>query len=691
MPVMQNRLALAIAAGLALASLDARAAAVLDPQLQATLSNPGPHRVIVTFSDPSQRERLATLTSQLRLLRELPMAGAALSAAQIQEVAGWEGVESVYLDAPLQYFNHAAGEITGGHFAQDSYGVSGRGVTVAVLDSGVDGNHPDLSFGSKTVQNVKLVADLGLVGASASIENLANTDTSSGHGTHVAGTVAGTGAASANDPRRPRYYDGIAPGASLIGLGAGEGLNILFALEGFDWVLANQQRYGIDIVTNSWGSSNSVYDPNNPINRASFEVYKRGMVVAFAAGNNGPAENTLNPYAIVPWVINVGSGTKARGLSNFSSRGLAGDQYKHIDLIAPGSSICSTRAAGTAIGATGPLVDSTNPAYYPFYHCISGTSMATPFVAGTAALLLEANPELSPDQIERILVETADPMPEFPFHVVGGGYINVRAAVERAAVTPGERRAFLDGITAWSSQGAWVPVADAAAELRYVGNWSRISEAGASEGSFSRASVGKKSAPSLHFTVSGRGLQLAYPRDSRGGLADVFVNGIKRERISFYSPQSDFGGRLALRELGPGANRVELRGVQGRIYFDGLLLDGTLLPVGTQLSEETETFSGTLGPSVSDLMEARHSIEVGVETTTIRANLGWTTGGVDLDLYLLDPDGNTIASGATLANPERLEAAVSAPGTYTFRVTGFVNALTTYTLQSTQVRVVPES
>jgi serine protease AprX len=682
---MKTPLAIAITASLFALSLDARADALIDPALAERLGSADAHRVVVTFDDPAQIDRLLALAVPVLPLRELPMVGALLSDAQVHQVAGWDGVESIYLDAPLTYFNHEAGEITGGHFVHDQIGLAGRGVTVAVLDSGIDANHPDLQLGSATVQNVKLIGDLGLLGLNATLENQANSDTSSGHGTHVAGTVAGRGTASADDPRRARYYDGIAPEASLIGLGAGEGISILFALQGFDWVLANQQRYGIDIVTNSWGSSNSVYDPNNPINRASFESYRRGMVVTFAAGNDGPAENTLNPYAIVPWVINVGSGTKARELSSFSSRGVAGDPYKHIDVVAPGSSICSTRAVNTAIGATGPLLDTSNPDYYAYYHCISGTSMATPFVAGVAALMLEANPALSPDQIEQILVATADPMPEWGFHVVGGGYINVAAAVERAAAVEGERQAFLDGVTAWSSQGAWGEVADADALLVYVGKWQTSTDAEASDGQWRQATVGKKNTPSLHLTFQGRSLQLSYPRDPRGGLADVYVDGVNRGRISFLSDTGDFGGRFAVGGLDSGLHRVELRGVQGRVYFDGLLVDGELVETGTSLVEETETFSGTIGPSVLDLVTHEHAIEVGDDVSTLRARLGWS-GGVDLDLYLVDPNGQTVASGATLGNPETLEFNVEAPGSYTYRVTGYISAVANYTLESTQVR-----
>ncbi|MHB8913390.1 MAG: S8 family serine peptidase, partial [Lysobacter sp.] len=204
----RTTLMLAVSAGLAF-SLGAQAEALISSDLKQRLSTAPMHEVIVTFSDRSKIAQLANLAATTRALQELPMAGAVLTSAQVDQVAQWDGVESIYFNAPLEYFNYEAGEITGGHVVHDQIGLRGTGITVAVIDSGIDANHPDLQLGSKTIQNVKIVGDLGLTGTTAYLENQPNTDTSSGHGTHVAGTVAGIGFASAGDERRPNYYSGI--------------------------------------------------------------------------------------------------------------------------------------------------------------------------------------------------------------------------------------------------------------------------------------------------------------------------------------------------------------------------------------------------------------------------------------------------------------------------------------------------
>lgn len=259
------------------------------------------------------------------------------------------------------------------------------------------------------------------------IENLAITDTTSGHGTHVASTVGGTGAALAGK------YHGVATGSHLVGLGSGEVVFILTALESFDWVLTHSGLYGIRAISNSWGTSGS-FSPDDPINVASRRAYDAGLVVVFAAGNSGPDSNTLNPYCVAPWVICVAAGLKdSRTLADFSSRGVPGDPFYHPTITAPGVNIVAARATtGIVINTffAVDLIDIGTDAV--LYAAASGTSMATPHVSGTVALMLEANPTLTPDQIKSSLEDTATPMPGYERYQVGAGYVNAYRAVTLA-------------------------------------------------------------------------------------------------------------------------------------------------------------------------------------------------------------------------------------------------------------------
>lgn len=660
------------------------AGALIDPVLQERVDSwDCPCEVIVTFADRSDFSQLDQLGLNALKLEVLPMAGLTLGPLEIDLVAGLPGVESIYFNAPLTYFNYNSGQITDGHLTQDSLDLKGRGVTIAVLDSGIDATHPDLAFGTKTVENVKIIGDLGLLGGQTLFaEGQLNTDTTSGHGTHVAGTAGGTGEISADDPRRPYALAGIAPESSLVGLGAGEGLFILFALIGFDYAIANHERLGIDIITNSWGAAGGPeFDPNNPINKASFEAYRRGMVVLFAAGNDGPAENTVNPYALAPWAIGVAAGTPNGDLAGFSSRGEAGHPYKHPDITAPGQSITSTRAPGTAIGALGPVLNP--PEYYPYYHTISGTSMATPFAAGTVAVLLEANPMLSPDQLLDILMDTADPMAGYEFHEVGAGHINVLNAALAAQETEGERIEFLQGQTRWSSSGEWNRIDDTDSRLALTGKWRIRSHDSAGGGSIQWIDARRGGHVLARFT--GDTLQLPLPRNKQGGIADVYINGHFHGRVSYFDDEPTMALH-AFPGLDDGIHTFELIPIDGRTYFDGLKLSGELFGVNAELVEETTVFTGTMGPSVENTTV--ESIEFEVEPGSIRIEgiLSWEPFA-DLDLRLFDPNGQQIASAASLDEPEIAVADISEAGTYTWVIEGYISVLTNYTLESTVVSV----
>lgn len=662
--------------------------ALIGPNLtEALTSGESTYKVIVTGKD---KAGVSALMQELQVpylaLQTMPMVGATLTKSQIEALAENPNVKSIYQDVPLEYYNYTSGEITGGHIVHDTLGLTGNGVTVAVLDSGVDATHPDLQLGETTVENVKIVGDLDLLGGiNVFVEKVPNSDTSSGHGTHVAGTVAGTGEASKDDSRRAYAEDGIAPEAGIVGLGAGEGISILYGLLGFDYAIANQDRLSIDVITNSWGGGDGAnFDPNNPINVASYEAYRNGMVVSFAASNSGPEENTLNQYAIAPWVINVAAGTSEKLLADFSSRGVADVQYKQPDITAPGQSITSTRAPNTAIGAMGPVIDLNNPSYALYYHTISGTSMATPFIAGVAALMLEANPDLSPDQIESIMMETAEPMPDYQPHEVGAGYIDVPAAIQLAMETTGNMRAFMDGDTVWSSKGEWTTIDNNDEKLNYEGTWRELAIKDAYEGSIE---IGTSTSSSVSTVVNGDRVRFTIvTRRKSPGTVEFYVDGKLVEREVVHVPGTDKFNpgfvTFTLDNIGEGAHNVELVTRSRNIALDRIEVDGSFLSNDVVFSERTQSDEGLMGPSAENLEVQELPLEIQAGDTKIESTLSWDAVA-DLDFYLVNPNGEEVASSASLANPESLAFEPTMAGTYLLRVTGFISVATPFSIETT--------
>lgn len=468
------------------ASTPATLAATVSPALSSKLvsaSNAASvGTVIITFKTPGGLNE-----SQLNILRavgimkgyslpQLSMVATVATAGQVRALSTNPAVRSVWSNDRLFYYLHQARVVTGvdrvktdAAFTRANGGlpVSGAGnFSVVINDSGIDATHNDLKLGSHVVQNVQILTDTDFNNAVISlpelngffslqvVENVPNTDTHVGHGTHCAGIIGGNGQQSGG------LYAGVAPGAKLIGTGSGAGLFILNALGGIQWSLANQSLYNIRVISNSWGSSGE-FDPDNPINIATKLAHDSNMVLVFAAGNDGPGPDTHNPYAKAPWVISVAAGTKEGGLAGFSSRGIPKAQrladsnpnndYDAPTITAPGtgrefagnvarftSDIVSTRSTSNVV-ANGFIngselatdANEISPAFLPYYTEISGTSMATPFVAGTVALMLDADPTLTPDEIKQILQQTASQMPGYDEYQVGAGYLNVYAAVDK--------------------------------------------------------------------------------------------------------------------------------------------------------------------------------------------------------------------------------------------------------------------
>jgi serine protease AprX len=370
----------------------------------------------------------------------LPMIAVSATKAQIAAISHLSSVRSIYGNRTLQWnLEPAARSLTSvdrisrnSDLTRSNRGlaVSGRGVTVAVLDTGVDGTHNDLA--GRLVQNIKL-ADTQSLGVGfnypVAAASLPNTDQAYGHGTFVAGVIAGNGQQSGGK------YAGVAPGANILGLSAGDA-SLLFVLSGFDYLLANGPSFGVRVVNCSF-SANTVFDVNDPVNIATKLLTDNNINVVFSAGNTGSGLDSLNPYSVAPWVISTGATDDQGRLASFSSRGEFGSPLFRPTLVAPGVNTVSLRAstvaAVTTIDGLSANDSQLSASELPYYTTGSGTSFSAPQVAGVIALMLEANPQLTPGQIRDILQRTATPLPPYYLHEVGAGMLNGQAAVLEAA------------------------------------------------------------------------------------------------------------------------------------------------------------------------------------------------------------------------------------------------------------------
>jgi len=328
-------------------------------------------------------------------------------------------------------------------------GFTGKGITVGVIDSGCDATHPDLA--DHVVHNVQLfspeyanqtpTSDTTLV-VPLSDTPYSNTDIGGGHGTHVAGIIAADSTTMADGSRL-----GVAPDASLACFSMGQVMFSTAVLTSLDHILSTPGHFSIDVINNSWGNLFRQFDPSDPVNVATKALVDAGIVVVFAAGNFGTrsAEASVSPFSQAPWVISVAASNLARTRGAFSSNGLRFDNSQAVpigtgghtvalgdrigitppDLAAPGTNISSTCAStGSVIG----------PCPTPDNAVTSGTSMAAPHIAGAAAVLLQAQPDLTPAQVQQVLKGTATPMSyydgrPYPAFMVGYGHVNLDLAV----------------------------------------------------------------------------------------------------------------------------------------------------------------------------------------------------------------------------------------------------------------------
>jgi serine protease AprX len=353
--------------------------------------------------------------------------------------------------------------------------VTGRDVAVAVIDTGIAGSLPDFRV-SRTDTRSRVIASV------VTNPDATNPQDGYGHGTHVAGLIAGDGfARDRTDPLFARYA-GTAPEANLVSIKASDDhgeATVLDVIYGLQFAVDHRADYGIRVVNLSLESSSAQSARTDPLDAAVEQAWLHGLVVVSAAGNRGAAADAVS-YAPGndPYGISVGAvddaGTKALRddvLATWSSRGTSQDGLRKPDVLAPGAHLVSTLAPGSDFAAECPACVVGGQ-----YIRLGGTSMAAAVVSGVAADLLQAHPAWTPDQVKAVLMGTGRTIPS-------GREIAADAAVlARPASYPNPNRALrpstllnpatgdIDYTRASWNRASWSTAAD---PLR--ASWSRAS------------------------------------------------------------------------------------------------------------------------------------------------------------------------------------------------------------------------
>lgn len=351
-----------------------RLAERLQTQARAMLTTPEPLRVIVQYRAPvvGIAEAIQGVIATTRTYRLIAASAHLALPDAINALTDRAEVTMIWYDEPVHTMLDASVPLIGAPQVWQN-DVTGRGIKVAIVDTGIDPNHPD--FAGRIV-HIKDFTGEGDVDKN-------------GHGTHVAGIVGASGAASQGK------YRGVAPECSfyiakvLRGNGSGTMSDVM---SGVEWAV----EQGAQVVNLSLGSDGAC-DGTDALSVLCDAAVARGVVLCVAAGNAGPGASTVGSPGCARTVITVGATTKSDQVASFSSRGPTSDGRIKPDVCFPGVNIVACRASGTAMGT--PL-----DAYYT---SASGTSMATPHATGACALLLQAKPGLSSQQIKETLMNTA--------------------------------------------------------------------------------------------------------------------------------------------------------------------------------------------------------------------------------------------------------------------------------------------
>lgn len=386
----------------------------------------------------------------------------------LRGLANNPNVLRMHWDRPTHGAMNRAAVTLGARAVQQQMGFNGAGVGVAIIDSGITGWHDDLTYlgfnpAVKVVNGQRVTKFVDFVnGQTTPYDDY-------GHGTHVAGIIAGNGLDSLG------ARAGIAPAADLVVLKALDGSGggyISNAIAALDWVAANHAAYNIRVVNLSIGASVRESYNVDPFTLAAKAVVDQGVVVVAAAGNLGTNPKTgqiwyggITAPGNAPWVLTVGAdshmGTITRTddqMTSYSSRGpTAVDYLAKPDVVAPGTGIASLSSPGSYLYVndanyllSGSWWTSTKP-----YLSLTGTSMAAPMVAGTVALMFQANPNLTPNLAKAIIEYTAQ---DYGYNALtqGAGFLNSLGAVQLARyLATAPKGSSYPHNSAWSETVIW--------------------------------------------------------------------------------------------------------------------------------------------------------------------------------------------------------------------------------------------
>ncbi|MGH9310091.1 MAG: S8 family peptidase [Vicinamibacterales bacterium] len=442
----------------------------IDRVLTARAGKPGTSRVIIRLKPGADASgEVKKLGGRLgRRLTGINGQAIELPNVAIRKLAERSEVLSIHYDRPTGGELNRAAVTVGARAAQFQYGYTGAGVGVAVIDSGITSWHDDLTYlGTSSQVRVKneqrVAAFVDFVnGRTAQYDD-------NGHGSHVAGIIAGNGYDSFGTRA------GIAPSAHLLGLkvlddrGRGVISDVIAAL---DWVVANRGAYNIRVVNLSVGAAVTESYLTDPLTLAAKRAVDSGVVVVTAAGNLGKNRDGQLQYGGItapgnaPWVLTVGAfsheGTIFRFddvMAGYSSRGPSAIDYEaKPDVVAPGTGIVSLADMSSTMytSKSAFLMSGSFLTPYKPYLSLTGTSMAAPVVSGTIALMLQANPSLTPNMVKAILQYTAQRHAQYNPLTQGAGFLNTYGAVQLArfyrTAKAGDR---LWMPRAWSRQILW--------------------------------------------------------------------------------------------------------------------------------------------------------------------------------------------------------------------------------------------